>query len=41
MMKQIINLIEIKKAYTYGGNIYLKINSDIKSPFGFTVEQFG
>ena len=39
MMKQIINLIEIKKAYTYGGNIYLKINSDIKSPFGFTVEQ--
>ena len=39
MMNQIINLLELKKAYSYGGNIYLKIDSDIKSPFGFTVKQ--
>ena len=39
MMNQIINLLELKKAYSYGGNIYLKIDSDIKSPFGFTVRQ--
>ena len=39
MMNQIINLLELKKAYSYGGNVYLKIDSDIKSPFGFTVRQ--
>jgi len=39
MVNQIINLLELKKAYSYGGNIYLKIDSDIKSPFGFTVRQ--
>ena len=39
MMNQIINLLELKKAYSYGGNIYLKIDSDINSPFNFTVEQ--
>jgi cysteinyl-tRNA synthetase len=39
MMNQIINLLALKKAYSYGGNVYLKIDSDIKSPFGFTVRQ--
>jgi cysteinyl-tRNA synthetase len=39
MMNQIINLLELKKAYSYGGNVYLKIDSDINSPFGFTVRQ--
>jgi cysteinyl-tRNA synthetase len=39
MMNQIINLVKLKKVYSYGGNIYLKIDSDIQSPFGFTVEQ--
>ena len=39
MLNQIINLLELKKAYSYGGNIYLKIDSDMKSPLGFTVEQ--
>ena len=41
MMNQIINLLELKKAYSYGGNIYLKIDSDIKSPFGFTAQTIG
>jgi cysteinyl-tRNA synthetase len=39
MMNQIINLLELKKAYSYGGNVYLKIDPDIKNPFGFTVRQ--
>jgi len=39
MMNQIINLLALKKAYSYGGNVYLKIDSDTKSPFGFTVRQ--
>ncbi|MDN5845504.1 MAG: hypothetical protein L0H53_04425 [Candidatus Nitrosocosmicus sp.] len=39
MMNQIINLLELKKAYSYGGNVYLKIDSDVKSPFGFTSKQ--
>ncbi|TVP40652.1 putative Cysteine-tRNA ligase [Candidatus Nitrosocosmicus arcticus] len=39
MMNQIINLLKLKKAYSYGGNVYLKIDSDIKSPFGFTTEE--
>ncbi len=39
MMDQIINLLELKKAYSYGGNVYLKIDSNIKSPFGFTSKQ--
>ena len=41
MMNQIINLLELTKAYSYGGNIYLKIDSDIKSPFGFTAQTIG
>ena len=39
MMNQIINLVKLKKVYSYGGNIYLKIDLDMQSPFGFTVEQ--
>ena len=39
MMNQIINLLELKKAYSYGGNIYLKIDSDIQSPFGLTLRE--
>lgn len=39
MLNEIINLLELKKAYSYGGNIYLKIDPDTKSPFGFTAEQ--
>ena len=39
MMNQIIKLLELTKAYSYGGNIYLKIDSDIQSPFGLTLRQ--
>jgi cysteinyl-tRNA synthetase len=39
MMNQIINLVKLKKVYSYGGNIYLRIDSDVQSPFGFTAEQ--
>ena len=39
MLNQIINLLELKKAYSYGGNIYLKIDPDTQSPFGFTTKQ--
>jgi cysteinyl-tRNA synthetase len=39
MMNQIIKLLELTKAYSYGGNIYLKIDSDIQSPFGLTLGQ--
>ena len=39
MMNQVINLVKLKKVYSFGGSIYLKIDSDIQSPFGFTVEQ--
>ena len=39
MMNQIIKLVKLKKVYSYGGNIYLKIDSDMPSPFGFTAEQ--
>ena len=39
MMNQIINLLELTEAYSYGGNIYLKIDSDIQSPFGLTIRQ--
>ncbi len=39
MMNQIIKLLELTKAYSYGGNIYLKIDSDIQSPFGLTLRE--
>ena len=39
MMNQIISLLKLKKAYSYGGNVYLKIDSDIQSAFGFTTEE--
>lgn len=39
MMNQIINLVKLNKVYSYGGNIYLKMDLDMQSPFGFTVEQ--
>ncbi len=39
MMNQIISLLTLNKAYSYGGNVYLKIDSDIQSPFGFTTEE--
>jgi hypothetical protein len=39
MMDQIIKSLELKKAYSYGGYVYLKIDSDVKSPFGFTSKQ--
>lgn len=39
MMDQRIKLLELKKAYSYGGYVYLKIESDVKSPFGFTSKQ--
>ncbi len=39
MMNQIINLVKLKKVYSYGGNIYLKMDLDMQSPFCFTLEQ--
>jgi hypothetical protein len=39
-MDQRIKLLELKKAYSYVGYVYPKIDSDVKSPFGFTSKQF-
>lgn len=41
MMDQIIKILELKKSYSSGGCVYLKIYSDVKSLFGLTSKQIG
>lgn len=39
MKKRIINVLDTKNGYSYAGNIYLKMDSNIKSPFGLRSEE--
>lgn len=38
MKNDVIKTLDSKNGYSYGGNVYLRINSDIKSPFGYRLQ---